>query len=226
MNQSKSINYFFYFLVILILLIGTIYYFRDKESNDQPEYVKNKLNELKDSEIKLKKYKNDLHKLTISYPENWQQLDLGGDKNVTEPLKAENIILFFDSKADVDPSASPLASASTKIKRYVIEQDRQINSQDSWFDYIKEKVDIAKDSDIAQVSGYQLTSLNQHDDINGLWAVEENYTESDDIKGRDIYLFDDDQLYQIICTAKQVVFDSYQPYFEAVINSFKIGENE
>lgn len=222
MNQSKPINYFFYFLVILILLCGSIYYFNNKKSGN-PDYVENKLKELENSEIKLKEYKSDLHKITISYPENWQTLDLGGNKNVTEPLKAENIILFFDPKEDADPTTDPSASASVKIKRYVIEKDRQITSQDDWFNYIKGKIDATKESDTAKAAGYQLVSVANHDKVNNLWAVEENYTEADEMKARDIYLFHDGDLYQLICKSKQVVFNNYEPYFNSIIDSIRIN---
>lgn len=221
MNQQKS-NNLLYFLIIIVLILGSVYYFNNKNTDNNPDYVTNKLKELKKSDIKLKEFKNDSHQLTINYPEDWYQLDLGGAKNVTTPLMEENIILFFDPKEGEDPQTNPLASASVKIKRYVIETDQNIKSKDEWFAYIKAKADTYQKSELATNNQYQLISLALRDDINNKWAVEENYQEQGTMRGKDIYIFNDREFYQLVCLTKQIVYTGYEPYIKAIIDSFKI----
>lgn len=228
MNKIKTTNFLLIILIILIIIIGIIYYFKVVDNSSNPaNKADKKLSEVKTATITTKDYLNDSHKLTIKYPENWYQKDLGGDKNITKPLTMENIIMFFDAEEGTDPeSNSPSASASVKINRFVLEASKSINSQDDWYSYIEEKVNVAKESDIAKENGYQYISLTKHDDINGKWAIEEKYRENDEMMGKDIYLFNNGngEFYQLVCRSKEVVFGDYQKYFDTIIDSFKIGQ--
>lgn len=228
MDKIKTTNFLLSILIILIIASGLIYYFKVmNDSTDSGNKADKKLTEVKNATVITKDYINDLHKLTIKYPENWYQKDLGGDKNIIEPLTMENIIMFFDAEEGSDPeSDNPSASASVKINRFVLELGKSINSQDDWYNYIKEKVDVAKESEIAKQNGYQFISLIKYDDINGKWAVEENYRENDEMMGEDIYIFNNGsgEFYQLVCRSKEIAFADYQKYFDTIIDSFKIGQ--
>jgi hypothetical protein len=214
-----------YFVVIILLILTTFYYFQiKKSSNSDQKLISNKVNELQSNTISEKVFTNTDHKLTINYPEKWLMLDLGGDKNVTDPLKVENIIMFFDNKEGQDPTQNLVSSASAKIIRFIIEKDSKILSSDDWLGYIQAKIEASKSTQIAQENEYNLISLEKHTDINGNWAVEENYTETSDLRGRDIYIYNNGEFYQIICKTKIALYEPYTRYFDLIINSFTIAK--
>ncbi|MCL5795609.1 MAG: hypothetical protein M1338_04635 [Patescibacteria group bacterium] len=210
-------------LAIVVLIAAGIYIFywqkNSKIYNPKPPQIVSS-----PDEIKTAQYTNAEYGITANYPFSWKQSYLGGDKNVTEPLKRENIVFLYDPnnlKYENDPIS---AQVSAKILRFVVEQDKQINFQEDWLNYIKSKVDdyIAT---FASERGYSLISLSSTN-INGLWAVEEKYLEPSDIQSRDLYIYNKSkhEFYQIITKAPKAIYDKAYPYLDLIVSSFKISQ--
>jgi len=171
--------------------------------------------------IKTNVFTNSDHKITIKYPEGWEKSDLGGDKNVTEPLLRENIVYFYDpanleNKKDVQST-----KVGVNVLRFVSES-KDINSADDWFNYIKKKVDDYTET-LGKLNDYTGISVTKSE-VNGKWAVIEEYYEPSSTRSRDFYIYNPDKndFYQIITWAPKDLYDQFLPYFDLIINGFKI----
>lgn len=228
-------------IIILVLLAGGYFYWKQKNekniiadnsktitnnktiSNDD---IKNQISAMKenvpnDSKITTKDFSNPDHNITLKYPDNWQEKDLGGAKNITEPLTRENIAYFYVSISQLgdDPTSSLV---NVKLLRFSLGDDaNNIQTSDDWYNYIKKKVDdfIANKTLSAN---YQFTSLESGQKIDGKWIVEENYTENNLLRGKDYYIFNDRDMYQFVTKAPIEYFDAYFPQIETIVNSFSI----
>ena len=161
-------------------------------------------------------FKNDDLKISLKYPKGWKTKDLGGDKNVTEPLVRENVLFVYDP---VDPT-SEQAKASLKFLRFVLENGIKINSGDDWYNYVKDKVNkFTEQTDLVSEVGYKLISLEKVKDINGHFAVREDYTLKDNVRGRDYYIYATD-IYQYVFETLESNFNYYQPIFDTIAQSF------
>lgn len=205
---------------IIILLAAGGYYFYWKNTNKPfkptpPEEVKS------GEEIKTTVYTNSDHKLTIKYPENWETADLGGEKNINEPLIRENIVFIYDPANLKDKNNVESAEVSAKVLRFISES-KDINSADAWFNYVKSKVDDYA-ANLGQLNNYSLIALDKTE-VNGKWAVEEKYYEPSTSQSRDIYIYNKEknEFYQIITRAPKDLYDQFLPYFDLIINSFKV----
>lgn len=166
-------------------------------------------------------FTNPDHKISFQYPGSWKIEDLGGEKNVTEPLTRENIFFAYDP---IDPNKldQKQAKATLKLLRFVLEPGTNINSLDDWYQYVKGKIDsFASNQTLIDETGYNLISLEKVNDINGHFAVRENYALKDSVKGSDYYIYAND-LYQFVFEAKEIYYDKYQSMLEQIINSFNI----
>lgn len=222
MNKKNYWGIVIIILTIVVLVGASIYYFY-WQKNNQNYKPKSPTTVSSQDEIKTAQYNNAQYGITFNYPVDWKQSYLGGDTNVTEPLKRENIILIYDPqnlKYESDPIS---AQVSAKIMRFVVEQDASINSPEDWFNYIKSKVDDYI-STFAQERGYSLTSLSQTT-INGLWSVEEKYFEPSETQSRDVYIYNKDkqEFYQIVTKAPKSLYDKFFPYLDLIVSSFKIS---
>jgi len=159
---------------------------------------------------------NDLG-VTLSYSSDWLYIDLGGNKNVTEPLVRENVAYFqIANENDAD------TLANLKLLRFVIEPEVSIESEDEWFDYIKGKVD-AFVTDTTLSADYKPVSVNVVDNIDGKYTVEEKYIEQGEYTGRDIYIYNGSDFYQFVSKIKTNLLDKYESSLNAIINSVKIS---
>lgn len=162
-------------------------------------------------------YTNDAHKIIINYPDGWTLEDLGGPKNVTDPLVRENIAYVYDPANEVIK-----AGATVKLIRFVLEKNTKIKTQSDWFNYVKAKIDsFMTEKSLIDELGYQLISVDKIDSINGHFVVQENYTLKNDVRARDYYVFAND-LYQFIFQANKDSFDKYANYFDKIAQSFNI----
>jgi hypothetical protein len=166
-------------------------------------------------------FSNSDYKIIFQYPGSWKNEDLGGEKNVTEPLTRENVFFIYDP-IDSSKSDQKQAKATLKLLRFVLESNVSINSADDWYNYIKEKVDnFVGNKTLIDETGYNLISLDKVNDINGNYTVRENYTLKDNVKGSDYYIYAKD-LYQFVFEAKEIYFDKYQTMLDQIVNSFNI----
>lgn len=169
-----------------------------------------------------KEYKNNSYNLTLKYPSNWQSSDLGGQKNVTEPLTAENIIYLYDP---ILPNNDKNLGASVKVFRFVKEENNNIKSADDWLNYIKEKVDnFIADKEFTDKINYKLISLQKIDEVNGHWVVREDYTRESNIRGRDFYIYIGNDFYQLISKCEQKSYDKYSTIFDKIEQSFSVAK--
>lgn len=159
---------------------------------------------------------NDLG-VTLSYSSEWLYIDLGGNKNVTEPLVRENVAYFQIANENEDDTM-----ANLKLLRYVIEPDISIDSEDDWYDYINDKVDnfIADETLSAD---YEPVSVDLVENIDGKYTVEEKYIEQGIYTGKDIYIYNGSDFYQFVSKIKTTLLDKYESSLDAIINSLKIS---
>jgi len=199
--------------ILIIVLAGVAYYYfkKSKTNNVEVKYVQpTAINESVDTT-----FKNDTYKISFMYPGVWKSQDLGGDKNITEPLIAENITYFIDPSRD-----DSKIGASLKVLKYVLEPDKKIKTSDDWYKYIKARSDqFATQKDLIDEIGYKLISLDKLSDINGHFVVRENYTRKDNVRGQDFYVYAGN-LYQFIFKCNTDTYDIYSPIFDKVIKSF------
>lgn len=166
-------------------------------------------------------FTNSDHGLSFKYPASWKTEDLGGEKNVTEPLVRENIFFIYDPIDSNKPDQKE-AKATLKALRFVVEPDVKISSEDDWYQYIKGKVDnFIANKTLVDETGYQLISLEKVDEVNGRYTVYEDYTLENDVRGRDYYIYAKD-LYQFIFEAKTIYFDKYTSMLEQIVGSFNV----
>ncbi|EKD56948.1 MAG: hypothetical protein ACD_58C00039G0009 [uncultured bacterium] len=219
------------FLLISITIITLGYYMLLKYNNKtnvvvddtKLSFVDQTSSLVAKDEIKSQKYQNTDHNITINYPKSWFKSDLGGQKNVTKPDVRENIVYFYDAKDQVESDKNQDIYASVKIIRYVLGSETKIDSADSWYNFINNRVENYKISTLAEASEYQLNSVSKLGDIDGNWVTEEQYQEIGGIKAKDIYIYHDGEFYQLICKTKEGKYSDYLPYFYLIINSFKIN---
>lgn len=213
-------------IIILIIGLGIGVYFLIKKSGKKEPVQQNtpalqsgsQENIPKESEL-TQEFKNDDLKLSLKYPKNWQTKDLGGDKNVKEPLVRENIFFAYDPVN----SQSDSSQANLKVLRFVPEPDKKINSQDDWYNYIKGKVDdYISNAEVVGETGYKFISLDKVEDINGHYTVREDYNLKDNVRGRDYYIYAQD-IYQFIFECVENNFNSYSPIFEQIVKSFSVS---
>lgn len=223
MNRNTTI------VVILILVIFALTGFiwwnsnQPKGAGEEIQKIVNNVDIPSDlSKITTKEFTNSDHKITISYPANWQEKDLGGDKNVTDPLTRENIAFFYLPGTEVSKNDFASSLVSAKSLRFVLSSDTKINSQDDWYNYIDKLVKDYQNNSILS-SDYQLLSLDNGDKIDNKYVVVENYIEQDTSRGKDYYIYNNGELYQFVTKAPKAYYDKFSPYIEKIVNSFKQG---
>lgn len=227
-------------IIILVFLAGGYFYWKDTQkqknitekinNNASNEVKKQKIDELSPPEIikpeeketiKTKTFTNSDHGISLTYPESWQETDLGGDKNVTEQLARENIAYFYRADTQTQENDPTSSLVNVKLLRFYLGKDHQINTSDDWYKYIKEKVDeyIAEPK---LSSNYELKNLEVGDKIDGKWTIVEDYIENEVEKGKDYYIFNGDEIYQFVTHTPEKYYDNYFPEIETVVDSFKI----
>lgn len=208
-------------VIPIIILVGLGGYYAYWKISNKPFTPSAPKEVSSSSEIKTKVYTNSDHKLTIKYPESWKNADLGGDKDITEPLLRENIVYFYDPENLENKKDAQSAKVAVNILRFVSE-NKDINTSDDWFNYIKKKIDDYTNT-LGKLNDYANISVTKGE-VNGKWAVVEEYTEPDTTRSRDFYIYNPDknEFYQLITWAPKDLYDKFLPYFDSIINSFKI----
>jgi len=208
-------------VIPIIVLVGAGGYYAYWKINNKPFTPSAPKEVSSPEEIKTKIYTNSDHKITIKYPESWRNADLGGDKNITEPLTRENIVYFYDPENLADKKDVQSAKVGVNVLRFVPE-NKDIATADDWFNYIKKKVDDYTDT-LGKLNDYTSISVTPSE-INGKWAVVENYYEPTATRSRDFYIYNPDknEFYQLITWAPRDLYDKFLPYFDLIVNSFEI----
>lgn len=164
-----------------------------------------------------KTFKNNDLGVELSYASDWTYIDLGGIKNVTEPLVRENVAYFQIANENADDTL-----ANVKLLRFVLEDDANIQTKDDWYNYIKEKVDAFVENTTLSAN-YEPVSLEIANDIDNKFTVEEKYIEDDKYTGKDIYIYNGSDFYQFVTKIKSDLISKYQSSLDAIINSLKIS---
>ena len=149
---------------------------------------------------------------------DWNKNDIT-ISDITAPLTRQELADIYE------PSKTQGSiSASGKLLRFVMEDKSIIKSQDDWYDYIKEKIDaLVADEDMIKETNYKFISLEKIDDIDGHYAVREDYTDRENLRGRDFYIFNDD-IYQFVFESNINVFDNYISIFDKIAASLKLSK--
>ncbi|OGD67094.1 hypothetical protein A3F08_00855 [Candidatus Berkelbacteria bacterium RIFCSPHIGHO2_12_FULL_36_9] len=218
----KAIQPTFVKLIIAVIILAGLgiyfYYYQNGvnksiTSDDSVKFVE-LTPDVKNEEIE---FKDDNYELSFKYPETWLEKDLEGEKNVTAPLTSETIGYLYDSANKKDE-----IGASIKLLRFVLEENKTINSSDEWFNYIMDKVNtFTAQTDLVKDLGYELISLEKVADINGRWVIREDYKRKNNIRGRDYYIYAGD-LYQFVFKSLDSSFGQYSSIFDNIAKSFII----
>lgn len=216
--------------VIIVSIIGVYFLFKVKKTKPDNTIFQTPKTEIEvkdkqqDNKIALtKEFKNNDHNFSFRYPENWQVMETKGDKNVTEPLKREEIAKLR-LPAEKEQATDDLTLV---VLRFVIEPERKIKTSDDWYNYIKEKVDkFIAIKDLSEKVGYKLISLNKTDDINGHFAVREDYYLSGDIRGEDFYLYNGKDFYQFVFEVVGQKYDNYTSVIEEIVKSVVVSTSK
>ncbi|MCL5794836.1 MAG: hypothetical protein M1338_00540 [Patescibacteria group bacterium] len=212
-------------LVILILgLAGYIWWEKSQQrtfSTEEVSKIVSKLNlpESPDKEA-TKNFTNNAHKISLAYPDNWQEKDLGGDKNVTDPLKRENIGFFYLPQSEATKGSFASALVSVKLLRFVTDSNSKINSEVDWYNYINTMVQNYI-GDTTLSADYQFVSLDKAENIDDKFTVVENYIEKGVLQGKDYYIYANGEFYQFVSHAPKENFGMILPYIEEIVRSFK-----
>lgn len=239
MKDNNRMQIVVILVIILAILVGVYFWMNNKfpssesEKLSEVEKIKKTIEQIKPpqeisqdtdfQQAKMKDFTNQDHNITGKYPADWQEADLGGDKNVATPLTRENIGFFYLPDSEVSQKDPATSIVSVKLLRFVLEEDVKIKSHDDWYDYIKAKVDefIANPT---LSSSYQLINLSKGEKIDNKWTVVEDYIENDLVIGKDFYIFNQDEFYQFVTKAPKDYFSKFLPLIEETVNSFKIGK--
>lgn len=208
-------------IIPIIILVGVGGYYAYWKINNRPFTPSAPKAVSGADEIKTKIYTNSDHKITMKYPESWKTTDLGGDKNVTEPLLRENIVYLYDPENLENKKDVQSTKVGINVLRFVPE-NKDINSPDDWFNYVKEKVDDYTGT-LGKLNDYIAISVTKTE-VDGKWAAVEEYFEPSAIRSRDFYIYNPDkkEFYQLITWAPKDLYDQFLPYFDLIINSFHI----
>lgn len=233
-----------FFIIIIILAVAGGFYYRwynlnksqkdntqttsDSKENSQEtaELIQKTIEKIAptpNSDLSTKEFTNTDHDITIKYPDDWISADLGGDKNVTEPLKRENIGFFYLPNSEVREENPNTAIVSVKLIRFVVEDGITINSADDWYDYIKKKIDDFIASPVLSAN-YEFKGLNKSEIFSGKFVVIEDYVENNLITGKDYYVYQKGQLYQFVTKAPNAYFSQYVSIIEKIVQSAQFGK--
>ncbi len=177
----------------------------------------------KEATVKMKDFYNKDHNVSMQYPADWEETDLGGAKNVATPLLRENIGFFYLPEAEVDENDPRTAIVSVKLLRFVIEESVEISSLDDWYNYMKSKIDEFIANPLLS-ENYELLEIKKGSDIDGKWTIVEDYIENKLITGKDFYIFNGDEFYQFVTKAPNAYFANYLPLIQKTVNSFRVGD--
>lgn len=222
-------SYLIVILVIILLTVGGYYGWQKYQDhkNSKQSNLEQTINKISTPEtspsatISTKEFKNADHKLSLTYPESWQQKDLGGEKNVTTVLQRENIGFFYLPDSETDKNEVSSAIVSVKLLRFPL-GDLSIKSQSEWYSYIKQKVDdFVADTVLSQ--NYQLLSLENGEVIDGKYVIVENYLENQLIQGKDYYIFAGSEMYQFVTKAPKAYADKFLPEIATIVKSWQIN---
>lgn len=221
--MNKNYTVIIILVIIILALVGFIWW-----NSQQPKGSEAIIKEvIKDidivsdlSKIASKEFINSDHKITLNYPENWQEKDLGSEKNITEALKRENIAFFYLPGTQVSSNDFTTSLVSVKLLRFVLAPDTKINSQGDWYNYIDKLVKEYQNNPVLS-SDYQLLSLDKGEKIDNKYVIVENYLEQNSSRGKDYYIYADGELYQFVTKSPKDYFDKFSPYIEKIVTSFK-----
>lgn len=228
-------NWVIFVVVFLVIAAGAGYYFWQKDKTTESENSKTETKKIEEAIKKVspnpdstesigeKTFENTDHNITITYPDNWKEADLGGDKKVTDPMTRENIAYFYLPDSETATNNPGSAIVSVKLLRFVLEDGTTINNIDDFYNYIKAKIDDFVGNPLLS-SGYELKSLEKSTSIDGKSVVVENYVEDNLITGKDYYISAKGELYQFVTKAPSTYYEKFVPQIEKIVNSINFGK--
>ncbi len=238
-NEKKQIYILIVVLVIVLAGLGFYYFNQNKNksvnnidkfseisSQEQKDIIEATIDNIDPAEIAssddlsdMKDFYNKDHNISMQYPASWQQVDLGGEKKVTEPLMRENIGFFYINNSEINKDDPNTATTSIKLLRFVLEDSSVIKSLDDWLDYIKSKVnDFVSHEQLSK--NYKLKNVTKSSAIDGKWTVVEDYDEYDLISGKDYYIYAGNEFYQFVTRIPNKFVNNFSPLVEKTVNSF------
>lgn len=216
-------------VILLVLAVGGYFLYRyyngekTKQDNGKVDSQLSQENlgnepKLENSEnTGLKNFKNDDLGLELSYDMQWEYIDLGGEKNVTEPLVRENVAYFQIANTGDDKTL-----ANVKLLRFVLEDNINITDENDWYDYIKNKIDnFVANEELS--SNYQLTDVKIIDKLADKFSVEETYIEDDQYQGKDIYIYNGSEFYQFVTKIRKDLIQDYTNIVDEIVKSIKFN---